>query len=82
MKSKKIREKGKLKFSRIFQELKEGDRVAVKIEQAVKCNLPKRMEGRSGVVEGRRGKAYIVRIKDYDKEKRFIIAPIHLKKLK
>jgi len=40
------------------------------------------MQGRTGVIEGKRGKCYIVKIKDYAQEKRFIIHPVHLKKLK
>ena len=82
MKQKKIREKGKLKLSRIFQELKEGDRVAVVRELAEKASFPGRIEGKTGTIEERRGKAYIVKIKDYNQEKKFIIKPIHLRKLK
>jgi len=82
MKRKSIREKGKLKFSRIFQELKEGDKVAIVREPSLKRNFPERMEGKTGVIEGKRGKAYIVKLRDYNEEKKFIIKPIHLKKLK
>jgi len=82
MKKKNIREKGKMKLSRIFQELKEGDRVALVRELSVKASFPKRIEGKTGTVEGKRGKAYIVKIKDYNEEKRFIVKPVHLKKIK
>ena len=82
MKRKSPREKGELKFSRIFQELKEGERVAVVRELSLKANFPARIQGRTGVVVGKRGKAYIVKIKDYNKEKTYIISPAHLKKLK
>lgn len=78
---KKIRTRGKLSLSRYFQDLKEGDRVAVSKETAVQAAFPERMQGRTGVVEGRRGRAYVVKIKDHDKEKRYLIAPIHLKKM-
>jgi len=82
LKRKKIREKGKIKFSRYFQNLKIGDRVAVVQDISLKTGFPKRMQGRTGVIEGKRGKCYIVKIKDYAQEKRFIIRPVHLKKLK
>lgn len=82
MKKKNTREKGKLKLSRMFQELKEGDRVAIKRELAEKANFPEILEGRTGVIEGKRGKAYIAKIKVYNQEKRFIIRPVHLVKLK
>ena len=78
---KKIRTRGKLSLSRWFQELKEGDRVAISREPAVQSSFPERMQGRTGVVDGKRGRIYLVRIKDHDKEKKYLIAPIHLKKI-
>ncbi len=82
MKNKNIRNRGKLSLSQYFKELKEGDIVAVKKELSVGSNFPKRLQGRSGVVEAKRGRAYVIKIKDIEKEKRFLIEPIHLKKLK
>jgi len=82
MKSKNPREKGKLKFSRYFQELQEGDRVSVDEELALQPRFPKRLQGRTGVVIGKRGDAYMVRIKNQAKEKDFLILPAHLKKVK
>lgn len=73
---------GKEKISKIFQLLKEKDRVAVAIEPSEEINFPKRLQGRTGIIEGKRGKAYIVKIRDYNEEKRFIIKPVHLKKLR
>ena len=80
-KRKPVRTRGKFSFSRYFQKLKEGDSVAVVYESAVQSGFPKRMQGRTGVVEGRKGKSYVVKIKDQAKEKKFIIEPIHLKKI-
>lgn len=82
MKSKNLREKGKLKLSRYFQELEKGDRVSVEEELALQPMFPKRLQGRTGVVIGKRGHAYIIKIKNQNKEKEFIISPIHLKKIK
>jgi large subunit ribosomal protein L21e len=79
---KKIRTKGKLQLSRYFQELKEGDIVSVIKEPAVSSNFPLRLQGRTGEIESKRGKAYIVKINDQNKPKKFLIEPIHLKKLK
>ena len=70
-----------MKISRIFQELKVGDRVAVVIEPSEAASFPKRIQGRTGVVEKKNGKAYIVKIKDSNKEKKYIIKPVHLRKL-
>ena len=79
---KKIRTKGKIQFSRYFQKLKKGDSVAIVKESAVKSSFPEKMQGRTGLVEEKRGKAYIIKIKDQKKEKKFLIEPIHLKKIK
>ncbi len=79
---KKVRTKGKLQFSRYFQELEKGDFVAIVREPAVQSSFPTRLQGRTGLIEERRGKAYIIKIKDQAKEKKFLIEPIHLKKIK
>ena len=65
-----------------FSDLKEGDKVSVVREMSMPANFPKRFQGRTGIVEGRRGRAYIVLIKDNDKGKKFLIQPIHLIKIK
>jgi len=82
MVKKKIRTKGKIQFSRYFQKLEKGDSVAVVKEPAIPSSFPKRLQGRTGLVEEKRGKAYIIKLKDQKKEKKFIINPIHLKKIK
>ena len=82
MKKKKNRTKGKISFSRYFQDFKEGDNVSVVRELAINASFPERLQGRTGVIESKRGKAYFVNIKDQNKEKKFLIEPIHLKKIK
>lgn len=78
LKRKRIRSKGKIKFSEYFKELKEGDRVAVVRELALQPSFPKTIQGKSGTVTGKRGKAYIVKLN----KKTYIIKAAHLKKLK
>jgi len=82
IKRKKQREHGKIKLSRYFQDFKKGDRVAVIKELALQPKFPKSLQGRSGVVESKRGSSYIVKINDLNKEKAYIIHPVHLRKLK
>ena len=82
MRTKKTREKGKVQLSRYFQELKVGDRVSIVREPSQRAGFPERMQGKTGIVEGKRGKAYIIALRDYIKDKKFIIKPIHLKKIK
>jgi large subunit ribosomal protein L21e len=79
---KKIRTRGKLQLSRYFQELKDGEKVAVVEEPAVQSSFPKRIQGRTGIVQSKRGKAYVIRMNDHDKEKQYIIEPVHLKRIK
>lgn len=78
---KNIRTRGKLQLSRFFQKLEKGDAVSVIRNVSVKSNFPVRLQGRTGIIENSRGKVYLVRIKEGGKEKKFLIEPIHLKKL-
>lgn len=82
VKRKSVRTRGKLQLSRYFQKLKKEDPVAVINEKSVKSSFPVRLQGRTGIIEAKRGKSYVVKIKDQNKEKQFIIEPIHLKKIK
>jgi len=82
IKRKSIRTKGKIKLSEYFQDFKKGDRVAVIRELALQPKFPKKLQGRSGVIESKRGKSYIVKINDLNKEKTYIVHPVHLRKLK
>ncbi|MDO8468081.1 MAG: 50S ribosomal protein L21e [Nanoarchaeota archaeon] len=78
---KPVRTRGKLSLSKYFQKFNEGENVAVTIEKSVSFNFPVRLQGRTGKITGKRGKAYTVKIKDQAKEKSFIMEPIHLKKI-
>jgi len=85
MNRKPIRTRGKVQLSRYFQEFKEGDHVAdvaVVKERSLQPSFPNQIQGRTGVVEGKRGKAFMIKMKDMNKEKRYLIEPIHLKKIK
>jgi len=81
-KHKGVREKGKIKLSRMFQKLEPGDKVSVFRELSQKAGFPARIQGNTGIVEKKLGSAYMIKIKDFDKEKRYIIKPIHLVKVK
>ena len=79
---KKTREKGKLRLSQYFQKFEDGNKVAFVAEPSLVTNVPKRFRGRTGEIVGKKGKAYKVKIYDQNKEKEFLIEPIHLKKIK
>ena len=82
LKRKSVRERGKIRFSDYFQKFKNGERVAVKMELSMHPKFPKRLQGRSGIVNSKKGSYYVVKINDLKKEKIYIIHPVHLKKLK
>jgi len=82
LKRKRIREKGKISFQKYFQKFNSGDSVAVVRELNQQSpGFPKRIQGRTGKIKGKRGAAYVVEIKEYNKMKQYIIKPIHLKKI-
>lgn len=63
--------------------LKPGDRVMLSPEPASHKGMPHpRFKGRVGKVVDRRGRAYLVKIKDQDKTKKLTVRPEHLKKVK
>jgi len=68
---KNIRQGGKIQLSKYFQKLSPGERVSVVKEKSLNSNFPKRLQGRSGVVEGKKGRIYVIKIKDNEKEKKY-----------
>ena len=79
---KRRRERGKLTVSRVLQSFKLGERVRISPEPSVTKGMPfKRFAGRIGVVEEKRGSAYLVGIKDGKRKKQVICLPVHLKKV-
>lgn len=81
LKRKSVKKRGKIAFSEYFKELKEGDTVAVVKEHAVLFNYSHRLQGRTGQVVKKRGKAYEVEINDLNRAKRYMIRPIHLRRI-
>jgi ribosomal protein L21E len=78
---KNIRQHGKIRLSEYFKKFKENDSVCIVREASVKSAFPKTLVGRSGKIISPRGKFYLVRINDQNKEKVYIVHPIHLKLL-
>ncbi len=79
---KKLRSRGKLRFSEYFKRLNLGEKVSISKEKSVKASFPERMQGKTGTVEEKRGKSYVIKVKDKNRDKKFIVNPIHLKKIK
>jgi len=75
--------KGKINIKNLFQELKKGNKVVIKIEPSTSKGMPHPdFNGKIGIVHGKKGKNYIIFIKDKNKQKELIVNPIHLKKLR
>lgn len=79
---KNSRDKGKISLRNMFQELKKGDKVSVLRELSERASFPEKLQGRTGIIKGKRGRSYIIEINDQSRAKTYIIQPIHLKKLK
>lgn len=82
IKRKTLKNKGKIKLSRYFQNFEKGEKVAVIRELALQPRFPQKLQGRIGTIESKRGSSYILKIKDLNKEKTYIIHPVHLRRLK
>ncbi len=80
-KKQRVRQKGKISLSRYFQKLETGQKVAIRPEASLPSSAHLRVRGRVGVIEARRGRAYIVRVRVGGQFKRLILRPIHLLKL-
>jgi large subunit ribosomal protein L21e len=78
---KKVREKGKLRLSRYFKNIEDGAKVAVVTDRGVRAAFPNRIQGMSGTVVESRGRFKVVKLKDGNKMKTFIMHPVHLKLL-
>ena len=82
IKRKQVTQRGKIRLSEYFKNLKNGERVAIIRELSENPKFPYQLQGRSGVIAGKRGRAYVVKMMDFDQEKTHIISAVHLKKLK
>ncbi|MAE49281.1 50S ribosomal protein L21e [Candidatus Pacearchaeota archaeon] len=75
------RKKGKLSLSRFFQSFAKGDSVAIVQELSQIFGYKPTLQGRTGKILAKRGSAYEVAVKDGNKDKTYLLKPIHLKKL-
>lgn len=67
-------------ITRYLQEFKEGQNVVIFPEPASHRGMPyPRFKGKSGVIIGKRGRSYVVKIMDGNMAKTIISRPEHLK---
>jgi large subunit ribosomal protein L21e len=76
----KKRVRDRTAITKYLQEFKKGTRVVIKPNPSSHKGMPfKRFFGQSGIIVDKKGKSYIVKIKDGKKEKDIIVSPEHLK---
>ena len=76
----KFRKKGRVTVNKLMRNFDLGQRIVIDIESSSLSGMPfRRFQGLSGKVVGRRGRAYLVEIKDGGKKKKIIANPEHLK---
>lgn len=80
--SKRVRERGVTPSSRVIQEFNPGDKVTILIDPSVVKGYPHpRYHGRVGKVVEKRGKAYVVEVRDGGLTKKIISRPEHLRRV-
>ena len=75
-------EKGKFKMTKMFHIYRNNDNVTIIRDVSFPANLPRRINGKVGKVVGKRGRHYIVELKDFNEKKHFIVDAVHLKTVK
>lgn len=79
--TKPVRAKGKIKIKAYLQKFEIGDVVQVKVDSAHHKGMPfKRFFGKQGKIVEKRGKSYLVSIKEGGKIKSVLSSPVHLRK--
>ncbi|MFH1663401.1 MAG: 50S ribosomal protein L21e [archaeon] len=69
--------------NKMLADIKDGQTVQVNINSRIHAGLPfRRFQGKTGVVSGKRGRSYVIKLRDGNKAKQLIVHPAHLKELK
>ena len=79
---KKPSERGLIPVTKSLQEFEKGEKARIKIEPSIHKGRPhRRFHGKTGVIDGKQGNAFVLKVKDGGKEKTVIARPEHLKKI-
>ena len=78
---KNIKKKGKFSLNNYLASFEIGDKVNLSLESSIRTGVYNpRFIGKSGVVIGKKGSCYEVKVMDFTKEKTVIVHPVHLKR--
>ena len=73
-------ERSRLNIDRVIHEYSEGDSVAIVIDGGQQRGMPnRRFQGKTGVISGKQGVAWVVTIKDGNKTKTVVARPEHIR---
>lgn len=77
---KDLRSRGVLPVTRVIQKFEVGQKVHIVCEPSIQKGMPhRRFHGKTGSVVGQRGRAWLVEIRDGNKNKTVISRPQHLR---
>ncbi len=76
---KRIRQKGMPSVRKLLQPYHIGDNVSIKIDPSIHRGMPHpKFQGKIGIISEKRGKAYLIDIKERKKQKQLIARPEHI----
>ena len=75
------RERGKIGLSKLFADIKVGDKVSLVRNLSFTRDFPPRFQGKTGIVAAQRGESFVVKFLDGKVPKSVIAKRINLKKL-
>jgi len=74
------RDRRRLFIGRVMHAYEDGDKVAIVLDGAQHKGMPhRRFQGRTGVITGTQGRAYVIKVSDGNMEKTVVARPEHLK---
>ena len=75
-------QRGRISIRRAMHAYELGDRVAIVLDGSTQGGMPhRRFQGRTGHIEGRQGRAWVVKVKDGNMMKTVVARPEHLRPL-
>ena len=78
--NKSKRERRRLFIGRVMHNYEIGEKVAIVLDGAQQKGMPhRRFQGRTGVISGSQGRAYVVRVADGNMMKTVVARPEHLR---
>ena len=78
--SKSKSQRSRLNISKVMHSYSDGDKVSIVIDGAQQKGMPhRRFQGKTGVITGVQGRAYVVSVKDGNMKKTVVARPEHLR---